>query len=584
MKRKIFALSYISIFSFLLSSCDILSFWSDETDGKTKLVFFGWGNSAEVSLTEEFVDEFNTSQDEIYVEYTPIASDSYATKIRNALSRSNVPDVIIAGDGEIKPWIEMDGLCELDEFIENSSVFDLDDFWSEGQNRYYYNKKIRRNYSENIKEEFKNDFHYYGIMRDLSPSVLFYNVQALEKVGINIISIPENQIDEYNIKHGTSYEKVGYKEYENAPDPSLNKTKNYDNSKDVYRVFNNKIPLTREWDDILEDMNGAGGGKGELMDLAKILTKTGSYTLPSTRYGIFYNNWFSLGWSVGANSLQFIENDNEYIGGRYEFSLGDTNKNYKVKEGNSLSLNNYEYNENELVRYQDLNLIANDESLKEKCYELPSSLEATQFYVDLSSKWGYSPKPDFTASTSQYSLFSSGNSVAMTLDTRYSVGIWRKSIKKNGQSGGFDWDCAPAPIYKNGIKSGHSGSLAYCIPKKSKNKEAAFKFIEYINGEEGQRAFASEGYTIPNTKTLSNSDAFLVKGAKPYNSEIFIDAASYQKVGDWGFLPDKDWISIWATEFNSKVLSGSTTLIESINRTKDKTQAKIDEYYKDINK
>ncbi len=190
-----------------------MSFWDDTTEGKTKLVFFGWGNSAEVSLTEELVDEFNTSQDEIYVEYTPIASDSYATKIRNALSRSNVPDVIIAGDGEIKPWIEMDGLCELDEFIENSTVFDLDDFWNEGQNRYYYNKNIRMNYSDSIKDEFKDDFHYYGIMRDLSPSVLFYNVQALEKVGINIISIPIDKIDEYNEKHNTHYEKVGYKEW-----------------------------------------------------------------------------------------------------------------------------------------------------------------------------------------------------------------------------------------------------------------------------------------------------------------------------------------------------------------------------------
>ncbi len=584
MKKKILTLSNLFFLSISLSSCSILSFWDDSVDGKTKLVFFGWGNSAEVSLTEEFVDEFNNSQDEIYVEYTPIASDSYATKIRNALSRSNVPDVIIAGDGEIKPWIENDGLCELDEFIENSKVFDLDDFWLEGQNRYYYNKKIRMNYSDSIKDEFKSDFHYYGIMRDLSPSVLFYNVQALEKVGINIISIPEDKIDEYNEKHNTSYDKVGYKEYETCVDETLKKTKNYDNTKDVYRVFNNQIPLTWEWDDSLEDMNGSKGGKGELMELSKILTKTSSYTLPSTRYGIFYNNWFSLGWSVGANSLQWIEDDSKYIGGRYEFSLGDKNKNYKVKEGEQVTINSHFYNENELIRYQDLPTINNDSTLKEKCYELPSSLEATQFYVDLSSKWGYSPKPDFTASTSQYALFSSGNSVAMTLDTRYSVGIWRKSIKKSGQSGGFDRDCAPCPVHINGIKSGHSGSLAYCIPKKSKNKEAAFKFIEYINGEEGQTAFAKEGYTIPNTKTLSNSDSFLVKGAKPYNSEIFIDAASYQKVGDWGFLPDKDWITIWATEFNSKVLSGSTTLEESIQRTKDRTQSKIDEYYKDINK
>lgn len=582
MKKKFLFVANLSLLSVVLSSCAILDFWNDSSEGKTKLVFFGWGNSAEVALTEEFVDEFNNSQNEIYVEYTSIASDSYATKIRNALSRSEVPDVIIAGDGEIKPWIEMDGLAELDDFIENSTVFDLDDFYQEGQNRYYYNKNIRQNYRHDVKEEYKNDFHYYGIMRDLSPSVLFYNVQAFEKVGINIISIPKDEIDAYNLSHGTSYEAVGYKEYEVSPDQNLKKTKNYDNTKDVYRVFNNQIPMTWEWDNESVDANGTGGGKGELLDLAKILTRTNSYTIPTTRYGVFYNNWFSLGWSVGANSLQWIEDETKNIGGRYEFSLGDTRSNYKVKEGCTIKVNNHTYKENELVAYGDLSYVNSDIALKNQCYELPSALEATQFYVDLSSKWGYSPKPDFTSSTSQYALFSSGNSVAMTLDTRYSVGIWRKSIKKPGQSGGFDWDCAPAPIHKNGIPSGHSGSLAYCIPKKSKNKEAAFKFIEYINGEEGQTAFAKEGYTIPNTKTLAASDAFLVRGAKPYNSKIFVDAAEYQKVGDWGFLPDKDWISIWATEFNSKVLSGETTLIESIERTKDRTQQKIDEYYKDI--
>ena len=559
-----------------LSGCNILDFWSDGGGNRTQLVFYGWGNATEVALTEQFVDDFNNSQEEIFINYTAIASNDYATKIRNALSRSQVPDVIIAGDGEIKPWIEMGGLTNLDPFIAKSDVFDLSDFWLEGQNRYYYNPTIRMNYSESLPERFKDGFHNYGIMRDLSPTVLFYNIDNMEKVGINIISMTKEEIEQYNLAYSTSYEAVGYKEYDECPDPSLKKCKSLDGSKDVYRVFNNKIPLTWEWDSVNRN------GYGELIELSKILTNSYN-SLSKTTYGVFYNNWFSLGWSVGANSAQWVYDDSKNLGGYYDFTIGDKTNNFKVKEGETITVNGRTYNEGQLVQYSDIKAVNSDASLYDKCYRLPSSLDATQFYVDLSAKQRISPQPDFTASTSQYALFSSGNMVSMVLDSRYSVGIWRKSIKNPGQSGGFDWDCAPAPIYKNGIPSGHSGSLAYCIPEKSTHKEAAFKFIEYINGEEGQTAFAKEGYTIPNTKKLSNSSAFLTRGTRPKNSQIFIDAANYQTVGDWGFLPDKDWITIWSTEFNSKVLSGQTSLEESVTRTYARTKAKMDEYYSKIN-
>ena len=69
----------------------------------------------------------------------------------------------------------------------------------------------------------------------------------------------------------------------------------------------------------------------------------------------------------------------------------------------------------------------------------------------------------------------------MIVDSRYAVGIYRSLIKEPGKGNGFEWDCAPLPVHENGIKAGHSGSLAYCISAKSKNKDAAFKFIEYIN-------------------------------------------------------------------------------------------------------
>jgi len=502
----------------------------ENSSGKTTITFFGWGNETEVALTEQFVNEYNESQDEIYVKYTSIPSEDYATKIGNALRSKNPPDVLIAGDGEIKPWIELGGLASLDEYLENSSVFDLSDFWEEGQNRYLYNTETRMNGSG----------HYYGVMRDLSPTVLFYNKTAFERVGITCISLSE---EECLNKYGVA---AGYFEYEGK------------------KYFNNQIAMNWE----------------EMLELSKINTfnTASEYRNASatTTYGIYYVNWFSLGWSVGANSLQFVEGSNA-LGGHYEFSLNDTRPNYSVKEGKTVSVGGKTYNAGELIDYGHLDLLTASD--KENCYELPSALEAMQFYVDLSTKYNVAPKPNFMNSTSSYSVFASGNQTAMIVDSRYAVGIYRSLIKPVGNGNGFEWDCAPLPVHEHGIKAGHSGSLAYCISNKSRHKDEAFKFIEYINGEKGQIAFAEAGFTIPNTKTLSNSEHFLQSDKMPYNSKVFVDAAAYQTVGDWGFLPSKDWISPWANRLNGDVLNGKTSLKDALDASKDETQKVIDNYY-----
>lgn len=528
MKKKYVASNFL-VFLMLLSGC------GGNESGKTEITFYGWGNETEVSLTQRFVDEYNASQNEIEVKYTAIPSEDYGTKIRNALASRNPPDVLIAGDGEIKPWIENNGLAVLDDYISNSTVFDLSDFWEEGQNRYLYNVETRMNGSG----------HYYGLMRDLSPTVLFYNKTAFNRVGVTCISLSvEECMNQYGVAKG--YFEVGGKKY-----------------------FNNQIPMN--W--------------SEMLELAKLNTSNPSSSYhnssATTTYGIHYVNWFSLGWSVGVDSVQFVKDETSRIGGRYEFSLNDTAPNYSVKEGQTVTLSNGTvYKEKELIAYDDRKLLTSDD--KANCYELPSAVEAMQFYVDLSTKYQVAPKPSFTNSTSQYSIFASGNQAAMIVDSRYAVGIYRSLIKEEGNGSGFDWDCAPMPVHEHGIKAGHSGSLAYCISQKSRNKDAAFKFIEYINGVEGQTAFAEAGFTIPNTKTLSNSDVFLQPDKLPKNSKVFVEAAAYQTVGDWGYLPSKDWISPWANKLNSDVLNGISDLKTSLDNSQVETQKIIDGYYKDI--
>lgn len=518
MNRK----TIVKIAAFLLCCTAVLTGCGkgdSKSDGDTTIQFYSWGNETEVEVTRELVKEFNeTNKDGITVEFTPIPSGDYETKVTNALRGRNVPDVIVAGDGEIKSWIEKGGISKLDEFVKDSEALDLDAMWSDAVNRYRYDTEARKGGTGDL----------YGIVRDYSPSALFYNIDAMKAVGINCISLTaEESVAQYGTAEAY-FEKDGQ----------------------VY--FNNKIALTWEG----------------LLSLSQKLTSNTAAPVRNdqsiTKYGLYDIYWFCFGWSVGGNCL-------EWVGDKYEFTLFDETKNYKVNEGNEVTVNETTYKAGEIISYVDKASLTADQ--KALCTELPSQMEAMQYFVDLSVKHGVSPKPEVSASNSTYGLFSS-QQCAMLIDTRYAVGIFRETI---GDS--FDWDVAPLPAHKDGIQAGHSGSLAYCIPEKSTKKEAAWKFIEFMAGEYGQTKYTEEGFIIPNTMELSESDVFLQPDQKPANSQVFVDAAYYHTTGDWGFLPSKAWINEWSVDLNDDVLMGDMSLKELRDKTQSSTQEIIDGYY-----
>ena len=524
--KKNFSKLLVCLLSLSLASCG-----GDDNSGVTKLSFFSWGNETETKLNEELVAQFNEMhKGEIEVKFTPVPSGDYETKINNVLRGRNVPDVIIAGDGEIKPWIEQGGIEPLDSYVANSEKIKLDEMWADGVNRYRYDVPSRRGGMGNL----------YGIMRDYSPSVIFYNIDAMEAVGITCISISaEESLEKYN--DDSAYFVFEGKEY-----------------------FNNKVALT--W--------------SELLDLSCKLTSNDQAPVRNdnsiTPYGLYVINWFCFGWSVGGNCLEWVEDASLSTGGKYELTLFDETKNYIVKEDQTVTVNSNTYNENQIISYNDKKLLTEEQ--KASCIELPCQMEAMQYFVDLSVKHRVSPRPNVSSSNSNYGLFSS-QQCAMLIDTRYAVGIFRETID-NATSGKFDWDVAPLPVHENGIAAGHSGSEAFCITAKSKKKDAAWKFIEFLAGDEGQIKFAEAGFTIPNTMRLSNSETFLQSDKNPKNSQIFVDAAYYQRTGDWGYLPSKAWINEWANPLNSDVLGGEMTLEELKEKTATNSQKVIDAYYK----
>ncbi len=49
------------------------------------------------------------------------------------------------------------------------------------------------------------------------------------------------------------------------------------------------------------------------------------------------------------------------------------------------------------------------------------------------------------------------------------------------------------------------------------------------------------GFSIPNFKSMANTDLFLQPGQKPQHAEVFIKAAENENPGLWTYLPNGKW-------------------------------------------
>jgi multiple sugar transport system substrate-binding protein len=61
----------------------------------------------------------------------------------------------------------------------------------------------------------------------------------------------------------------------------------------------------------------------------------------------------------------------------------------------------------------------------------------------------------------------------------------------------------------------------------SKEKDAAWRFMEFALGPEGQRITARSGRTVPSLIDVSRSEAFLDPDAKPASSRVFLDTIAH---------------------------------------------------------
>lgn len=533
-----------------LSACGTASDGKPTNDTVT-LQFWGWGDDVEASVFQEITDQFNETvgkEKNISVKYVQKASSSYSSDTALALSGNNTPDIVYVEDKYVKSWADAGYLTQLDsgEFSEFDFTNENGEMWESGLLRYRFDPETATS-DENAP--------LWALPKDIGPTVLFYNTTYLKGLGIQEISVTEEELGAYNTANGTNYLAKGYDS--NA------------------RVFNNRIAMS--WDETIE--------------LAKEMEK-----IDGCDYGYYNEWWYAYGWSVGGDVVEYMDD------GYYKFTLNDESANYIVKDDvASVEINGTTYKAGEIISYSDKSKLSDAD--KQNLNELPSMYDAFLEFVALTAKEGSvvgtttdgSQKLGYGVSMGANSLgtadaedyFISGK-FGMFVDGRWEVPTLRTEMSESEKWGQGSWNVAPLPVYKeydangnvtvHGVAAGHSGSMGLAIAEGSDQKEAAFEFLKYVAGEEGQKSQAEAGFAIPNQKALANDEVFLQSSQDPVNSIAFVEAAAVQRPGDWWSLTDSAWIDDWANYLNYTVRENKATVNELFDKYYEPTQEKLYQY------
>mgnify|MGYP001850861522 CR=1 FL=1 len=566
---------------------------NDVPEGSTSITFWYDCGLETQSVYRELVQTYNDTQgaeDGVYVvgsRKTGISSGA-----RTQLTGGTPPNVTFISDTVFKSYA-LDGL-----------FLDLTDYYETDAGD-YTEDTIPDNMTDRFRMTVGTDGNktvvgegetLYGVPFGSDPLVLYYNVDYFEGQGIHIISVPEEELDAYNAEHGTNFAPHGYAEYASGyltgDASSLSASENLAGEQ-VVKVFNNAIPTNWE----------------EFRYLCKYFTS--AYNGDSSPTARAYGNewWFAYSWSVGSDCIG-------WDGEKYNFTIADDTPNYLVT-ADSVTINGVEYTAGQTVRYED-KIAQTDIATMDGVYELPSQKDALMEFLCLTANTdfdidggvtGYAVAyPDsfyrgggFTAgdATIAAGSFSSLISFERALGESLDMSVFYQYREYEGGSVYYDGEESFANEYLKvigavnpGDTEAYTGELAtdgtteikgnittsddaraLVIPARSdpEKYDAAWKFIRWAAGPEGQTILAKAGNIVPNQDTVAMSDSFYsLNDAKNYYAAAFMSRTS--DVGDWGYFEDGEWVTDWSDDFNSRLRMGTQTLSAFLLANETKAQ------------
>ena len=563
----------------------------DDFEGTVVKYYATYVNSYSSAAYNELIDTYNNGQgktDGVWVQMTSNSGAVSSDNLKNFLTRGTSKyDVFAVTNQQFKE-------LAVERGVQRTGVFEpLDKYLTAGVKEAMAWNQIsdsqinvwRLNYATSAELGGK---HLAGEGADLlglpfnsTPEVLFYNTEIFERMGIKIVSVEEEKCGTGDYSKLLAHGYAEYAESYGAPVAGAALSENRKGER-VYKIFNNRIPMN--WEELRclsWDYQAKNPGK----------------------YGYMSEWWFNYGWSVGGDCVGW-----DYENKTNVFTVGDTDKNYLAL--NDITVNGTAYAQGEVLNYDDMKYLRKNASarsaIEEDLYELPSMYDAFLEFNRLgvpankevvAGVKGYGVAKSTTANRGKE--FTSGES-AMLCESAENITTYSTSVIKG------KFNIAPLAQYREYVggstytsegveylnvigKGGWTGELktvqnsdgdsvacvgeaisalssnssALVIPQNitQEKKDAAFKFISWAAGPQGQAIIAKSNAATPNQKNLGMSDAFVNSAERMVSNQwAACFALNNSYVGDWAYFESRNWINEWSTPLNSNVRSGSMTL------------------------
>lgn len=170
--------------------------------------------------------------------------------------------------------------------------------------------------------------------------------------------------------------------------------------------------------------------------------------------------------------------------------------------------------------------------LKRSTLETPEAVEAIQFFADLTHVHRVAPTPEERQAlgvNSNDELFYQGKA-AMISSAPYFHNL-RNRIKD------FEWDVAVPTMRKRRAAPLWPDSISMYAGTKA--PEAAWRFLRYIVGPDGQKTITELGRGAPVLKSVANSPAFLQEERDPKSIRMYLDLPPYGVVTQYTTVWDE---------------------------------------------
>ncbi|MGC8870344.1 MAG: ABC transporter substrate-binding protein, partial [Brevinematia bacterium] len=135
--------------------------------GGNKLVFMYWGSPEEKEVVLNYINQFTNQNPNVEIEGIHVDSLSFGQKLKTMIAGGTPPDVFYLDIEDFSGLASRGELLQLDDFVnKDAQEVNVSDFFEAPFNEFKYKGKL------------------YGIAKDFTTLVLYYNIDLFDKYGI----------------------------------------------------------------------------------------------------------------------------------------------------------------------------------------------------------------------------------------------------------------------------------------------------------------------------------------------------------------------------------------------------------------